>query len=129
MPREIIFTENAPMPIANYSQAIRTNGFVYVSGQGGVFPGPEVKFAGETVEAQTEQALKNIAAILAAAGTDLAHVIQVTVILADMADFAAMNGVYASFFPENPPTRAAYAAKELPLKTLVEIIAVAVMPD
>ena len=129
MSREIIFTENAPMPAAHYSQAIRSNGFVFVAGQGGVLPGPELKVAGETVAAQTEQALKNIAAILAAAGTDLAHVTSVTVILADMADFAEMNTAYAPFFPTDPPARAAYAARELPFNTLVEIMAVAALPD
>ena len=128
MSREVIFTENAPLPIGPYSQGIRTNDTVYVAGQGGVLPGPEPVFAGESIEAQTEQALKNIAAILDAAGTDMQHVVSVTVLLDDMADFAAMNAVYATFFPTDPPTRATYAAKELPLKTLVEIVAVAVVP-
>ncbi len=128
MTREIIFTPHAPMPIGPYSQGVRANDTVYVAGQGGVLPGPEPVFAGETIEAQTEQALKNIAAILAAAGTDMAHVVSVTVLLADMADFGAMNAIYKTFFPVDPPARATYAAKELPLKTLVEIVAVAVMP-
>ncbi|MBN1563076.1 MAG: hypothetical protein JXA10_04510 [Anaerolineae bacterium] len=129
MSREVIFTEHAPLPIGPYSQGIRTGDTVYVAGQGGVLPGPSPVFAGETIEAQTEQALQNIAAILAAAGTDMAHVISVTVLLADMADFAAMNAIYATFFPTDPPARATYAAKELPLKTLVEIVAVAVLPE
>jgi 2-iminobutanoate/2-iminopropanoate deaminase len=129
MARDVIFTKHAPMPIGPYSQGIRANGHVYVAGQGGVLPGPEPKIAGETIEAQTEQALNNIAAILTAAGTNMAHVVSVTVLLADMADFAAMNAVYATFFPTHPPARATYAAKELPLKTLVEIVAVAVMPE
>lgn len=129
MPREIIFTEDAPRPAAHYSQAVRSNGFVFVAGQGGVLPGPELRVAGETVAAQTTQALKNIAAILAAAGSNLAHVVSVTVILADMDDFAEMNAAYAPFFPDNPPARAAYAARALPFNTLVEIIAVAAMPE
>jgi 2-iminobutanoate/2-iminopropanoate deaminase len=128
MTRDVIFTDKAPMPVGPYSQGIRANGTVYVAGQGGVLPGPEPVIAGDTVEAQTEQALKNIAAILEAAGTDMAHVVSVTVLLADIADFAAMNAVYARYFPTDPPARATYAAKDLPLQTLVEIVAVAAMP-
>lgn len=128
MSREVIATENAPGAIGPYSQGIRANGTVYVSGQGGLIPGTQ-EFAGDTVTAQTEQTLKNIAAILQAAGTDMAHVVKVTVLLADIATFAEMNAVYGKFFPTDPPARATYAVKDIPLGALVEIEAVAVMPD
>ncbi|MBN2305895.1 MAG: reactive intermediate/imine deaminase [Anaerolineae bacterium] len=128
MTREIIVTSNAPGAIAHYSQGIRTGNFVFVSGQGGLIPGTK-EFAGDTITAQTEQTLKNIAAILDAAGTDMAHVVKVTVLLTDINDFAAMNAVYSTFFPTDPPARAAYAVKDAPLGALVEIEAIAVMPD
>ncbi len=127
MSREVIATPNAPAAIGPYSQAIKANGFVYVSGQGPLIPGTK-DFAGETVAIQTEQALKNIAAILAAAGTDMAHVVKVTVLLADMGTFAEMNAVYNTFFPAEPPARTTFAAKGLPMNILVEIDAVAVLP-
>lgn len=128
MTREVIHTSNAPDAIGPYSQGIRANGTVYVSGQGGLVPGTKA-FAGDTVAAQTEQTLKNIAAILEAAGTGMAHVVKVTVLLADIATFAEMNAVYARFFPVDPPARVTYAVKDIPLGALVEIDAVAVMPD
>ncbi|HEX3051989.1 MAG TPA: Rid family detoxifying hydrolase [Aggregatilineaceae bacterium] len=127
MSREVIATPNAPAAIGPYSQAIKANGFVYVSGQGPLIPGTK-DFAGETVALQTEQALKNIAAILAAAGTDMAHVVKMTVLLADMSTFAEMNAVYNTFFPAEPPARTTFAAKGLPMNILVEIDAVAVLP-
>jgi 2-iminobutanoate/2-iminopropanoate deaminase len=127
MSREVVATEKAPAAIGPYSQAIKANGVVYVSGQGPLIPGTK-QFAGETVAIQTEQALKNIAAILEAAGTDMAHVVKCTVLLADMSTFAEMNAVYSTFFPANPPARTTFAAKGLPMNILVEIDAVAVMP-
>jgi 2-iminobutanoate/2-iminopropanoate deaminase len=128
MTREVISTPNAPGAIGPYSQGIRANGTVYASGQGGLIPGTK-DFAGDTVAAQTEQTLKNIAAILEAAGTDMAHVVKVTVLLADIATFAEMNAVYSTFFPVDPPARVTYAVKDIPLGALVEIDAIAVMPD
>lgn len=128
MTREVIATDKAPGAIGPYSQGIRANGTVYVSGQGGLIPGT-TEFAGDTVAAQTAQALKNIAAILDAAGTDMAHVVKVSVLLADIATFAEMNAVYSTFFPNDPPARITYAVKDIPLGALVEIDAVAVMPD
>ena len=128
MSREVITTPNAPAAIGPYSQGIRADGFVFVSGQGPLIPGTK-QFAGETVAIQTEQTLKNIAAILQAAGTDMAHVVKVTVLLADIATFAEMNGVYSRFFPADPPARTTFAVKDLPMSILVEIDAIAVMPD
>lgn len=127
MSREVIATSNAPAAIGPYSQGIRANGFVFVSGQAGVIPGTK-QLAGETVITQTEQTLKNIAAILEAAGTSMEQVVKVQVLLADMAMFAEMNAVYQTFFPTEPPARMTYAVKALPLGALVEIDAVAVMP-
>lgn len=126
MSREVVATQNAPAAIGPYSQAIKANGFVYVSGQGPLIPGTK-DFAGDTVTAQTEQALKNIAAILQAAGTDMAHVVKVTVLLQEMSSFAEMNEVYKTVFTEEPPARTTFAAKGLPLDILVEIDAIAVM--
>ncbi len=127
MSREVVATPNAPAAIGPYSQGIKANGFVYVSGQGPLIPGTK-QFAGETVAAQTEQVLKNIAAILAAAGTDMAHVVKCTVLLADISTFAEMNTVYSTFFPNDPPARTTFAAKDLPMSILVEIDAIAVLP-
>jgi len=128
MPREVIHTDKAPAPIGPYSQAIRSGDTVYVSGQGGLVP-ETMQLVGPTVAAQTEQTLRNIAAILEAAGTDLAHVVKVNVLLADIKTFAEMNEVYRTFFPVNPPARMTYAVRDLPLGVLVEIDAIAVMPD
>ncbi len=128
MTRQVIATTNAPAAVGAYSQGISAAGLVFVSGQLGL--DPETKqFAGDTVAAQTEQALKNMRAILTAAGTDMAHVVKVTVLLADIAAFKEMNDVYSTFFPSEPPARAAFAVKDLPLGGLVEIEAIAVLPD
>ncbi|NDJ77819.1 MAG: hypothetical protein GYB65_16335 [Chloroflexi bacterium] len=127
MAREVIATEKAPAAVGAYSQGIVANGFVFVSGQLGLVPETK-QFAGGTVAEQTEQALKNMAAILEAAGTSMANVVKVTVLLADIGTFAEMNTVYSTFFPTDPPARAAFAVKDLPLGGLVEIEAIAVLP-
>ncbi|MBN1202065.1 MAG: reactive intermediate/imine deaminase [Anaerolineae bacterium] len=127
MEREVISTDKAPAAVGAYSQAIRTDSMVFVSGQLGLVPDTK-QFAGGTVAEQTGQALKNMAAILEAAGTSMRYVVKVTVLLADIGSFAEMNTVYSRFFPSDPPARAAFAVKDLPLGGLVEIEAVAVMP-
>lgn len=127
MSREVIATPRAPAAVGAYSQAIAANGFVFVSGQLGLVPETK-QLAGSTVAAQTEQALLNMAAILQAAGTDMAQVVKVTVYLADIAAFKEMNDVYSAFFPTQPPARAAFAVRDLPLGALVEIEAIAVLP-
>jgi len=127
MSREVIAPPRAPAAVGAYSQAIAANGFVFVSGQLGLLPETK-QLAGSTVAAQTEQALLNMAAILEAAGTDLAHVVKATVYLADISAFKEMNDVYSAFFPAQPPARAAFAVRDLPLGALVEIEAVAVLP-
>ena len=120
-----IQTEHAPAAIGPYSQAVQAGGTVYVSGQLPINPATG-EFAGENIRAQARQSLENIKAILAAAGADMAHVVKTTVLLQDMADFAAMNEVYAEYFSEPYPARAAFQVAKLPKDALVEIEAVAV---
>lgn len=126
MNKEIIATDNAPGAVGPYSQAVRVGDFVYTAGQLGIVPGTK-EFAGPDVEAQTRQALENLDAVLQAAGSCLDHVVKTTVFLADMDEFARMNGVYATFFGENPPSRSAIQAAALPLGGRVEIEAVGII--
>ncbi len=119
-----IHTPNAPAAIGPYSQAVQAGSLLFVSGQLPIDPATG-NFAGEDITAQTRQSLNNVQAILEAAGYSCADVVKTTVLLADMGDFAAMNAVYAEFFPENCPARAAFAVKTLPKNALVEIEAVA----
>lgn len=120
-----IQTPNAPAAIGPYSQAVQAGGTIYVSGQLPINPATG-EFAGADIRAQARQSLENIKAILAAADTDMAHVVKTTVLLQDMADFAAMNEVYAEYFSEPYPARAAFQVAKLPKDALVEIEAVAV---
>ena len=119
-----IHTPNAPAAIGPYSQAVQTGNMLFVSGQIPIDPATGV-FAGEDITTQTNQSLTNIKNILAAAGYSLKDVVKTTVLLADIADFAAMNAVYAEYFTENKPARAAFAVKDLPRGALVEIEAIA----
>lgn len=125
--KQIISTEKAPKAIGPYSQAIRAGNFIFSAGQIGLDPSTMEIVASEAggVEAQTRQVLTNLKHVLEAAGSSLSRVVKTTVFLADMADFAAMNAVYAEFFPENPPARSTVAVKSLPKGALVEIEAVA----
>ena len=122
---EEIKASQAPAAIGPYSQAVQAGGSIYVSGQLPINPATG-EFAGADIRAQARQSLENIKAILAAAGTDMAHVVKTTVQLQDMADFAAMNEVYAEYFSEPYPARAAFQVAKLPKDALVEIEAVAV---
>ena len=115
-----IHTNNAPAAIGPYSQAIEVNGFVFASGQIPIDP-KTGNFVEGGIKEQTAQALTNAGNILKEAGTDLAHVVKTTVYLADMADFAAMNEVYATFFSQPFPARSAVAVKELPKGARVEV--------
>ena len=119
-----INTTAAPAAIGPYSQAIEANGMVFVSGQLPIDPATGA-FAGEVIVTQTHQSLTNVKNILAAAGFGLNDVVKTTVLLADIADFATMNAVYAEFFTENKPARACFAVKDLPRGALVEIEAIA----
>jgi 2-iminobutanoate/2-iminopropanoate deaminase len=123
--KKIIHTSKAPAAIGPYSQAVETNGMLFISGQVPIDPA-----TGKVVEggitAQTEQVMKNIGAILEEAGYNFKNVIKSTCLLSDMVNFAAMNEVYGKFYAEDPPARAAFAVKELPLGVLVEIETIAV---
>jgi len=123
--KRIISTTQAPAAIGPYSQAVEVNGTLYISGQVPIDPATGKVVDGGIAE-QTTQVMKNIGAILEAAGYCFADVVKSTCLLSDMANFKAMNEVYGSYYPENPPARAAFAVRELPLGVLVEIETVAV---
>ena len=120
---KVISTETAPAAIGPYSQAIVTNGLVFASGQIPVDPATGAP-AGDTIDTQAEQSCKNVAAILAAAGSDMTKVVMTTCFLADMADFAKFNEIYAKYFV-SCPARSCVAAKALPKGVLCEIEAIA----
>jgi len=122
--KTIISTANAPAAIGPYSQATEANGMIFISGQLPLVPETGVFPEGGIAE-QTEQSLKNVGAILAAAGCGYENVLKTTVFLQNMDDFAAMNEVYARFFTENCPARAAVEVAKLPKGALVEIEAIA----
>ena len=121
----VIETKNAPGAIGPYSQAIDCGSFIVTSGQIPIDPATG-EFAGQDIKTQTRQSLTNISNILAAAGASMADVVKTTVLLNDIADFAAMNEVYAEFFTEPYPARAAFQAAGIPKGALVEIECVAV---
>ncbi|MFN0207713.1 MAG: RidA family protein [Planctomycetota bacterium] len=124
MNRKIISTPNAPKAIGPYSQAVELDGFVYCSGQIALDPATG-QLVGSDVRAQTERALANLGGVLAAAGSSFSDVVKTTVFLADLNDFAVMNEVYATAFPNNPPARSTIQAAKLPRGALVEIDAIA----
>lgn len=121
--KQIISTTKAPAAIGPYSQAINLNGTLYVSGQ--IPVSPETGAMPEGIEAQTRQALDNIGAILEAAGLTYNDVVKTDVLLSDMANFAAMNAVYAEYFTQDKPARVCFQAAALPKGALVEIDATA----
>lgn len=123
--KDIIATEHAPAAIGPYSQAVRAGNFIFASGQIPIDPTTGQFVAGGVAE-QTEQVLRNLTAVFAAAGVGLNQVIKTTVFLADMEDFGAMNEVYGRFFAEQPPARATVQAARLPRDARVEIEAIAV---
>ena len=125
-PLTAVHTANAPAAIGPYSQAVCAGGFVYVSGQIPLDPATG-EFAGPDIRTQTRQSLKNIAAILAAAGSGMDRVVKTTVLLKDIGDFAAMNEVYAEAFTAPYPARSAFEAAALPKGALVEIECVAAL--
>ena len=128
MSKEVVLTESAPAPFqgAPYSQAIKANGLVFVSGQVGIRPG-ENELAGPGIAEQTEQVFANLKAILEAAGSGLDKLVKTTVFLQDLADFAAMNEVYARHAGPNPPARSTIQVAKLPAGAIVEIEAVALL--
>ncbi len=122
--KQVIATAQAPQAIGPYSQAIVANGFVFLSGQIPLDPATGTLVAGGISE-QTARVLENVKAVLAAAGSSLEQVVKTTVYLKDLSQFAAMNEVFARYFPHNPPARAAIEAARLPRDVLVEIDAIA----
>ncbi|MEA3449226.1 MAG: RidA family protein [Bacteroidota bacterium] len=122
--KKIHQTDKAPKAIGPYSQAVEINGMLFISGQ--VPVNPETGKIPEGIEVQTKQVMENIGAILNEAGYAFNDVIKSTCLLSDMANFKAMNEIYGSYYEQNPPARAAFAVKELPLGALVEIETIAV---
>jgi 2-iminobutanoate/2-iminopropanoate deaminase len=121
--KEIVQTEHAPQAIGPYSQAVKVDGFVFASGQIPIDPRTG-QFVEGGIQEQTEQVIKNLQAVLEAAGSDLGRVVKTTVFLADMQEFVAMNEVYGRFFGNQPPARATVEAARLPRDARVEIEAI-----
>jgi 2-iminobutanoate/2-iminopropanoate deaminase len=124
--RDVVQTDHSPKPIGPYSQAIRANGFLFVSGQVGLDPKTGA-LVGTSTQEQTERTLENLKGIVEAAGTKMAHVVKVSVFLKDMNDFTAMNEVYGRYFASAPPARTTVQVARLPKDALVEIDVVAVL--
>jgi 2-iminobutanoate/2-iminopropanoate deaminase len=122
--KNVVATDRGPKPIGPYSQAIKANGFIYLSGQVALDP-KSGELAGGEIRQQTERVLENIKGILEAAGANLHHVIKTTVFLKDMNDFPAMNEVYARYFATAPPARSTVQVSRLPKDALVEIEVIA----
>ena len=124
MDRTVISTPNAPQAIGPYAQAIRAGGLVFVSGQLAVEPATGQLIKGD-IGAMTRRIFANLNAVLEAAGSSFAKVVKVTVFLADMDDFQAMNQVYAEFFPASPPARSTVQVARLPREARIEVEAIA----
>jgi 2-iminobutanoate/2-iminopropanoate deaminase len=122
--KDIVLTDRGPKPIGPYSQAIKSNGFVFVSGQIALDP-KTGEFSAPDIKLQTEKVFENLKGILEASGASLSHVVKATVYLKDMNDFAAMNEVYARFFTAAPPARSTVQVARLPKDALVEIDVIA----
>jgi len=122
--RDVIATKDAPQAIGPYSQAIRANGFVFVSGQVAIDPSTQQVITGD-VAAQADRVIKNLSAILKAAGSGLEKVVRCGVFLKNMGDFAAMNEIYGRYFSTAPPARSTVEVARLPKDVLVEIDVIA----
>ena len=123
--KDVIYTDGAPKAIGPYSQAIKANGFLFVSGQLPLDP-KNGKFPAGGIEAQTRQSLENLKAILEEANASFEDVVKTTVLMQDLETFTAMNAVYAEYFTQNPPARVCVEVAKLPQNALVEIEAMAV---
>ena len=123
---ETVATDRGPKAIGPYSQAIKANGLVFLSGQIALDPGTQQMVAGD-IALQTERVLENLKGIAEAAGSSLSRAVKTTVYLADLADFAAMNEVYARYFPERPPARSTVQVARLPRDARVEIDLIAAL--
>lgn len=124
--RDVISTNEAPKAIGPYSQAIRAGGFVFVSGQVSIDPATQQLVSGD-IAAQTDLVLKNLSAILDAAGSGMEQVVRCTVFLKNISEFGAMNEVYARYFTSKPPARSTVEVSRLPKDVLVEIDAIATL--
>jgi 2-iminobutanoate/2-iminopropanoate deaminase len=124
--KEIVLTDRGPKPIGPYSQAIKANGFLYMSGQVAIDP-KTGEFTGGDIRQQTERVMENLRGVCEAAGSNLHHAVKATVFLKEMNDFAAMNEVYARYFPTAAPARTTVQAAGLPKNALVEIDLVALL--
>jgi 2-iminobutanoate/2-iminopropanoate deaminase len=124
--KDVVLTTRGPKPIGPYSQGIKANGFLFVSGQVALDPASG-EFSGVTIQQQTERVLENLKAILEASGVSLGHVVKTTVFLKNMSDFAAMNEVYARYFTAAPPARSTIEVARLPKDALVEIEVIAAL--
>ncbi|HSK12621.1 MAG TPA: RidA family protein [Phnomibacter sp.] len=120
MEKRIIRTNDAPAPIGPYNQAVRTNGFLFVSGQIALVPGTG-ELNNATIEEETHQVMKNLGAVLQTAGHDFSNIVKTTIFLSDMSLFAQVNDVYGSYFSDNYPARETVAVKGLPKNVNVEI--------
>ena len=127
MTRKAIFTDTAPTALGPYSQAIVAGGFVFCSGTAGI--DPATGEPGDGIETQTELALRNLDAILSAAGTSLQALVKTTIFYTNVEDFGTINAVYARFMPDPPPARSALANVMLPHGLLISIDAIAVLPS
>ena len=124
--RDIVLTDRGPKPIGPYSQAVKANGFLYMSGQVALDP-KTGEMTGSDIKEQTERVMNNIKGILEAAGSNLHHVVKTTVFLKDMNDFAAMNEVYGRYFTTAPPARSTVQVSRLPKDAFVEIEVIAAL--
>ena len=122
--KKIITAEHAPAALGPYSHAVAAGDLLFTSGQLGMDPDTG-KLAGDDIQAQTEQALKNLEAVLAAGGMTFANVVKTTIFLADLGDFATVNGIYATRFPAEPPARSCFQVAALPAGAKIEIEAIA----
>jgi 2-iminobutanoate/2-iminopropanoate deaminase len=122
--KDIVFTDKGPQPIGPYSQAVKSNGFLFISGQVSLEPRSN-EFVPGDIRQQTERVMENIKGILEAGGVNLNHVVKTTVFVKDMSDFAAMNEVYAKSFAAAPPARSTVQVARLPKDALVEIEVIA----
>ncbi|KAL5735930.1 hypothetical protein ACOSQ2_030718 [Xanthoceras sorbifolium] len=126
--KEAVATDKAPAALGPYSQAIKANNIVFVSGVLGLIP-ETGKFVSDNVEEQTEQVLKNMGEILKASGADYSSVVKTTIMLADLKDFKKVNEIYAKYFPAPAPARSTYQVAALPLDARIEIECIAALPE
>jgi 2-iminobutanoate/2-iminopropanoate deaminase len=124
--KDIVLTDKGPKPIGPYSQAVKSDGFLFASGQVALDPRTN-EFIGGDIRQQTERAMENIKAVVEAAGSNLHHVVKTTVFLKDMNDFAAMNEAYGKYFSAAPPARSTVQVARLPKDALVEIEVIAAL--